>query len=53
MSQIGEYLKNTIAELLDKQGYLVELGKGRKDGGINIIASKEESQPAYRKVYGN
>src|SRR6476469_522819 len=34
-------LEKLIAELLDKDGYNVELGKGTKDGGADIIAVKE------------
>jgi restriction endonuclease Mrr len=30
-----------VAELLEKDGYNVELGKGSKDGGIDIIAVKD------------
>ncbi len=34
-------LEELIAELLDKDGYKVQLGQGSKDGGADIIATKE------------
>jgi HJR/Mrr/RecB family endonuclease len=34
-------LEELIAELLEKDGYIVQLGKGIKDGGADIIATKE------------
>jgi len=34
-------LEELIAELLDKDGYKVQLGKGSKDGGADIVAIKE------------
>jgi hypothetical protein len=34
-------LEELVAELLEKDGYDVQLGKGRKDGGADIIATKE------------
>jgi hypothetical protein len=34
--------EEAIAELLEKDGHSVTLGPGRQDGGIDIIASKED-----------
>jgi HJR/Mrr/RecB family endonuclease len=30
-----------VAELLEKDGYIVDLGPGRKDGGVDIFAAKD------------
>lgn len=36
------HFEEAIAELLDKDGYEVRLGPGRKDGGKDLIAIKED-----------
>lgn len=42
-------LEELVAELLEKDGYFVELGSGQSDGGADIIATKDLGEVGFFK----